>query len=153
MKHKFILSAVCLIAIGWLTSCEEDEDVSITGTWRGEKYEVKASPKGIPVVLFQETNEDFDDSLEFNSDGTVAVHIDGAETAGTWEWIDRNKKLTATVDFNNEYINLTETYTVEKLSANELVLAIKKEQDVEDPDSGAQVTAVVTVTMYFTRTL
>lgn len=150
MKRNIILSLFSLLFLTWLGSCDDDETVaSIEGRWQGDKSEIQAFA-GLPVPLYNETDEEFDDILEFNSDGTLILQVDGTEVSGTWSWVEENKQIAANIDFNNSFLDPTEVFTVKELSAGRLVLYLEKDDTVEIPDYGT-FDGTIEGTFYFTR--
>lgn len=151
MKNNIVLSIFCLFAATWLGSCdEEDKNVSIVGKWQGDKSEIKAFA-GLPIAIYDKTDDNFDEIVEFKDDGTVIAEIDGRQTTGTWAWVEENEKLTATIDLDIDFIDITETYTVKKLSAGELEIYLEKEDTFEDPDTGSSFSGTVKATLFFDR--
>lgn len=150
-KYNIIATVCCLVTITLIGSCDDDDDkASIIGRWQGDKSEIKAFA-GLPIAIYDKTDENFDEIVEFKSDGTVVIQVNGTETHGTWNWAEENKKLTATIDFNNNFLDPTETYTVRELSTERLTLYLEKEGTFDDPDTGQGFSGSVKATLYFTR--
>lgn len=151
MKKLTFLTLCCVLAMTLLSSCDDDDnDASIVGTWQGDKSEIKAFA-GLPIAVYDKTDENFDEVVEFRSDGTIIIQANGTETHGTWNWAEENKKLTATIDFNNDFLDPTETYTIRELSAERLTLYLEKEGTFDDPTTGQSFSGSAKVTLYFTR--
>ena len=141
---------LCFFAFQFM-SCKDDETVSIEGSWEGDRYEIKGFASGIPVAIYEETEEDFDIQLEFEADGSVSVTYQGDEAQGVWEWVEVNKKISITADFGIEFLSSTEVFEVKKLSSTELTFFLEKEFTFEDPESEEEVEGTVKATLYFNR--
>jgi hypothetical protein len=154
METKHIISgitALCLIlSITLLSSCKDDEvTASIVGKWQGDKSEVTALAAIIPV--YSDTDENFDDMVEFKADGTGTANVDGSDTSGTWEWVEVNKKLRVSIDFKTTLLEPTEVYTVKELTATKLTLFLEKDGTYQDPETGNNFSGKVKATLYFNR--
>lgn len=147
LTTHLLLLTLTLLSI----SCsEESEDAVLTGRWQGTKATAEFQPAGSPVSVYNETIPDFNPVVEFREDGTVSVEEEGTTTNGTWAYADGNKKIVAKVDFQNEYFGAEETFTIERLTANTLILLFEKTGDFEIPDFG-NVSGKLSVTLDFDR--
>lgn len=145
---KIILAAVFMMMM--LTQCGNDDDAlkgSIIGTWQGESVEAKAVALGIPV--WQDSDDDFNSTLEFNANGTVIVSDNGQEEEGTWE--KEGKTLYMNVDLNYEGFSSDQELKIKKLTETDLQLYIEKDSTFKDPDSGIEIEATLKATAYFKR--
>lgn len=152
MKIKNIVRCICLVLIfgALLQACRDvDENASIVGKWQGDKSEVKALVTIVPI--YTKTDDDFDAVVEFKSDGTGSVLIDGNQTNGTWEWVKVNKELKTSIDFQTTFLEPTETYTIKELTASKLTLSIDKHGTYKDPESGETFEGNVRAILYFNR--
>jgi hypothetical protein len=149
MKLSLKISTIFLLFL-FCFSCKDDETeptASIVGKWKGDRSEIHVTYGLIPV--YEETDDDFNVTLEFKEDGTVSFLKDGNETTGTWDI--NGTKLTTNVDFQIDEIDLsTVTFDVIKLSQERLELHLEKDQDVDVPDYG-MITATVKADLEFDR--
>lgn len=152
MRIKFIFSLICLVALAGFISCDDDDDnVSIVGTWQGDKSEIKGFLNGVPFPLYQETDEDYDDIIEFKDDNTVTVDIDGDVASGTWNWVEKNKKISVNIDLGFDFIGTSEVFTVNKLTATELELYLEKSGTFENPETNDEFDGRFQGTIYLKR--
>lgn len=129
MKSHLILFFLFIV----LLSCkDDDEKFSIIGTWDGDRSEVEVMYGFIPV--FEETDEEFDVTLEFREDGSVALTRDGDTTEGTYTL--SGKKLTTDVDLQIYETSGTVTFDVIELSAKKLRLRLSEKRQANLPDYG-----------------
>lgn len=154
MGTKHIISAIaglCLmLSVTLLSSCKDDEvTASIVGKWQGDKSEVTALATIIPV--YSNTDENFDDIVEFKADGTGTATVDGNDTSGSWEWVEVNKKLRVSIDFKTTLLEPTEVYTLKELTATKLTLFLEKDGTYQDPETGNSFSGTVRATLYFNR--
>ena len=119
-----------------LMSCKDEDPVinsSITGSWKGDRADVKVKYGIVPV--HEETDEQFDATLEFRDDGTVSFTKDGTTTSGTYEL--NGSTLTTNVDFQFEGVDIESmTFSVLELTATRLRLDVDQDQEVNVPDFG-----------------
>lgn len=150
---KWILRNALLLPVLVLsiTSCSDDsEDAVLPGRWQGTEAVAEFQPEGSPVSVYEESIPDFNPVIEFRDDGTVTVEDDGTTTNGTWTYSDGNQKIVANVDLQNEFLGASETFTIDQLTANTLVLDYEKEGDFNIPDFG-EVSGKLTLTLNFNR--
>lgn len=135
-QHFFYLAGTLLVVCGLLSCSDEEENAPLEGVWQGTSASAKFYPDGSPVAVYDETLPDFATIIEFRQDGTASVEVDGNITNGTWEYVDGNKKIVASVDLQNEFFGTSETFTIRTLTGSSLVLEYMKEGDVDIPDVG-----------------
>lgn len=151
MKRIFKTSLVLLAPVLFSVSCsEESEKAALTGRWQGTEATAEFQPEGSPVSVYNETVPDFNPVIEFREDGTVSVEEEGTSTSGTWAYTDGDQKVVANVDFQNEYFGASETFTIDRLTANTLILIFEKDGDFDIPDFG-NVSGKLSVTLNFDR--
>lgn len=147
-----ILAPTVLLALTlFVVSCSEDAgDAVLTGRWQGTEATAEFQPTGSPVSVYNETIPDFNPVIEFREDGSVSVEEEGTTTSGTWTFADGNKKIVANVDFQNEYFGASETFTIDQLTSNKLILLFERDGDFDIPDFGS-VSGRLSVTLNFDR--
>jgi hypothetical protein len=146
MKVKFLFTIVLLAS---LMGCDDDEKLaSIEGSWQGTKAEGEVLVFGVPSG-FEEEDENFDPVLEFKSGGVVTLTQDGIPTTGTWS--QDGEKLTTSLNFNTEFVDLTGAYTIQTLTETTLVLYYEKDGTYEDPDTGIDIEGTLKATLYFDK--
>jgi hypothetical protein len=149
MKLSLKISIIFLLVL-FCFSCKDDETeptASIVGKWKGDRSEIHLTYDVIPI--HEETDEDFNVTLEFKEDGSVSFLKDGNETAGTWDI--NGTKLTTNVDFQIDEVDLSSvTFDIVKLSETRLELHLEKDQEVDVPNYG-MITATVKADLEFDR--
>lgn len=137
-----------LMAASFIACQDDDEktDASIVGEWQGDRLEAKATT-GI-VTLYEETDDEFDGTLSFGTDGTVVYTRDNVESPGTYTISDG--KLTTDADFDLYNISGPVTFDIVVLTETRLQLKIKQTQQVLVPDIG-EVPVDITATLDFNR--
>jgi hypothetical protein len=117
-------------------SCDEDEkdtSASIVGKWQGDRSELKASYGIVPI--HEDTDENFDATIEFKADGTVTYSDDGDTASGTYT--QSGDVLSTTVDLELEGVDLTDVeFRIIELAQTRLHLRLEREQQVPVPDVG-----------------
>lgn len=150
MKLKLTAGVLMLLTLS--LSCQKNGDgdvfASIEGRWKGMMAEMELKPFGIPIPV-KKTDENFSSTLEFRSDGTLAVSDGSKTTEGTYRLA--GDQLTTDIDLSAGTLQLSGTYTVETLTATSLVFYIKKKDTLTDPDTGQSVSGNIKVTLYFSR--
>lgn len=133
-----------------LSACKDDDekiDASIVGTWRGDRSEVNVKYGIIPI--FDEEDDNFDVTLEFDKNGTVSYKDEnGQVTTGTYEVSD--DKLTTDVEFQNDFELNSATFTIVELTSNKLRLDLEEKRDITVPDYGS-IEADIMVNLSFDR--
>ena len=66
-------------------------------------------------------------------------------------WSQDGEKLTASLDFNTEFVDLNGEYTIQTLTDTKLVLYFEKDGTYEDPDTGIQIEGTLKATLYFDK--
>ncbi len=150
MKIRY--TAGVLIAIMIALSCQnkDDEEVfaSIVGKWKGTLAEMELKPFGIPIPV-KKNDENFSSTIEFRADGTMTLNDGSKTTEGAYQLV--NNKLITDIDFRIETIDLSGTYTIEELTATNLVFYKKKKDTLTDPDTGQSISGDIKVTLHFGR--
>lgn len=132
-------------------SCQKNDDdvfASIEGRWKGTLAEMEFRPLGIPIPV-KRSDENFSSTLEFRSDGTMTVNDGSKTTEGTYHLA--GDQLTTDIELSAGTLQLSGTYTIEKLTATSLVFYIKKKDTLTDPDTGQSISGDIKVTLYFNR--
>lgn len=151
MKLKSISFIILIVLTVFFSACKDDnENYSIIGKWQGTQSNVQGFADGLPIAIYDETDDEFNGTVEFKEDGTIIVSDESVETEGTWEYTGGNKKIIATVDFQNEFLEPTETLTIKALSDSKLTLFLEKHGTQDVPDYG-EVTGTVKITLKFDR--
>jgi len=146
MKVKF-LSAVLLIAL--TAGCDDEEKFSsIEGKWQGTKAEGKVLVFGVPSG-FEEEDDTFDPTLEFKQGGVVTLTQDGTPSQGTWS--QDGEKLTMSITFDTDFVDLSGAYTIETLTDTKLVLYYEKDGTYKDPDTQIEIDGTLKATLYFDK--
>ena len=146
MKVKFLVPVVFLAL---LAGCDDDEKIaSVEGSWQGTKAEGEVLVFGVPSG-FEEEDDAFNPILEFKPGGVVTLTKDGVPTQGHWS--QDGEKLTASLDFNTEFVDLSGDYTIQTLTDTKLVLYFEKDGTYEDPDTGIQIEGTLKATLYFDK--
>lgn len=135
------------VLLSTLTGCGDDDDTqgSIVGKWEGQHAEAEFSSSG--VVLFEQSIDPFEVTVEFKEDGTAVVDDDGTITEGTWE--KNGNTLSTTVNLGTGDFGNIEELKIKKLTATDLVLTIKKDTAIED--SGFEISGTIRGTASFSR--
>jgi hypothetical protein len=132
-----------------LVGCDDDEKIaSVDGTWQGTKAAGEVLIYGVPTG-FEEEDDTFSPILEFKPGGIVTLTQDGV--AGEGHWSQDGEKLTISLDFNTEFVDLNGDYTIQTLTDNEMVLYFEKEGTYKDPDTGIEIEGVLKATLYFDK--
>ena len=140
-----------ILSIVLFVSCKEDEEkpASIVGKWKGTLAEVQLKPFGLPTPVTRE-DDTFAAEIEFKSDGTVILLQNGQPIEGTYDV--SGETLTTSLEFETDILDLTGNYTIEELTATNLVVFLEKEDEtLTDPDSGFTVTGDLKATLHFER--
>ena len=146
MKVKFLFPVVFLALFA---GCDDDEKIaSVEGSWQGTKAEGEVLVFGVPSG-FEEEDDAFNPILEFKPGGVVTLTKDGVPTQGHWS--QDGEKLTASLDFNTEFVDLSGDYTIQTLTDTKLVLYFEKDGTYEDPDTGIQIEGTLKATLYFDK--
>ena len=147
MKGKFLF-AVLLLAVA--VGCDDEEKLSsIEGTWQGTKAEGTVLIFGVPSG-FEQTDEAFDPVLEFKKGGAVTLTTQGG-TPSQGTWSQDGEKLTTSLTFDTDFIDLAGTYTIQTLTDKKLVLYYEKDGTYEDPDTQIEIEGTLKATLYFDR--
>ena len=146
MNVKFLFPVVLF---GFLAGCDDDEKIaSVEGSWQGTKAEGEVLVFGVPSG-FEEQDDTFNPILEFKPGGVVTLTQDGVPTQGTWS--QDGEKLTASLDFNTEFVDLSGDYTIQTLTDAQLVLYFEKDGTYKDPDTGIEIEGTLKATLYFDK--
>jgi hypothetical protein len=141
-----LLFSCCLI----LVSCKDDDKTypSVTGKWQGTLLTAEITVFGVPLPD-KRTDDTFDAIVEFKADGTATVTDDNQTSTGTWS--QNNDKLTLSVTFGTDFIDLSGTYTIQDITDTKLILYIEKDGSYTDPDTNVEVQGTVKATLNFDR--
>lgn len=149
MNSKNIFSFLCIVCCSCLVACDDDDDFApLVGEWQGTKAEAEILAFGVPLPI-NETDDNFDAQVEFKADGIVTLVDDGQSSTGTWE--QNGDKLTLSITFNTDFIDISGTYTIRELSETKLRIFVEKDGTYTDPDSGIDIDGTVKATLYFER--
>src|SRR5690606_1940610 len=150
MKLKLLYLAGALLVASCFLSCSDDEDPApIEGVWQGESLKGKFYPKGSPVAVYEQTEDDFDILLELRADGTATVETDGDVINGTWEYSADKKQIIPGGDMKLEFFD-TDAFNIVTLTKTTMVLSFVYEGMVDLPDAG-EIEGKVEFTLTFTR--
>jgi hypothetical protein len=145
MNHRLLF----FIFLSLFVACDKDNDdpmASILGMWQGDRAEILVNYGFITV--YDDTDEEFDVTIEFREDGTVSFTKDGNVTNGTYEL--KANKLTTDVDLQLYEMSGPTTFDVIELSDKKLRLRLKDKQTATIPDVG-EVELDVNATLDFDR--
>ncbi|SHH50893.1 hypothetical protein SAMN04488109_4118 [Chryseolinea serpens] len=133
-----------------LVSCKDDDKSypSVTGKWQGTLLTAEITVYGVTLPNKQ-TDDTFDAVVEFKSDGTAILTDDNQTSTGTWS--QNNDKLTLSVTFGTEFIDLSGTYTIQEITDKKLTLYIEKDGSYTDPDTKVEVQGTVKATLNFDK--
>jgi len=133
-----------------LLSCKDDEKSypSVTGKWQGTLLTAEITVFGVALPNKQ-TDDTFDALVEFKSDGTAVLTDNNQTSTGTWS--QNNEKLTLSVTFGTEFIDLSGTYTIQEITDTKLVLYIEKDGSYTDPDTKTEIQGTVKATLNFDK--
>ncbi|MEX1239235.1 MAG: lipocalin family protein [Cyclobacteriaceae bacterium] len=148
MKTRVTAGLFALLAA---FSCNDDDEqlAPIEGKWRGTMAEIQVKPFGLPIPVSKK-DESFHTEIEFRSDGKLIVYEDSQTTEGTWKL--NGNKLVTDIDFNTEFIGLSGTYTVERLTGTTLIFYLEKDnQTISDPDTGQSISGDLKATLHFQK--
>ena len=147
MKERF-LSAVLLLTL--VMGCDDDEKLaSIEGTWQGTKAEGTVLIFGVPSG-YEQTDDNFNPILEFKQGGVVTLTMQGG-TPSQGTWSQYGEKLTTSLTFDTDFIDLSGAYTIQTLTEKKLVLYYEKDGTYEDPDTGIDIEGTLKATLYFDK--
>jgi hypothetical protein len=144
MKPK-LSRIIAIVALGSiLASCNhEDQDVkTILGGWRSAKADFQ-------VNLIRISRDDLNILLDFKSDGQLIYTDDKQVLEGHYTF--KKKKLTITgIDADQLPISLSQTYDVQELRSDKLIISGKEEATIQDQQYG-EVSGTVKTTFYFDK--
>lgn len=140
-----IFSAILIAPFG----CDDDEKMaSIEGTWQGKKAEGEVLVFGVPSG-FEEEDDTFNPMLEFKQGGVVNITQGGVPSQGTWS--QDGEKLTTSLNFDTNFVDLSGTYTIQTLTETALVLYYEKDGTYQDPDTGIEIEGTLKATLHFEK--
>jgi hypothetical protein len=134
-----------------LVSCKDDDKSSypsVTGKWQGTLLTAEIVVFGV-TLPDKRTDDTFDALVEFKSDGTMTITDDNQTSSGTWSQSD--DKLTLSIAFGTDVIDLSGTYTIEEITDKKLTLYIEKDGSYTDPDTNVEVEGTVKATLNFDK--
>lgn len=143
-----LLTFVLLLACTMFSCKDDDKFPSVVGKWQGTSASANITLQGIPVP-FDQSDDDFDAIVEFKADGTATITDDGTTSDGTWS--QNNDKLTVSLSFSTDFIDLSGTYTIKELTDSKLVVYIEKQDNYKDPDTQIEVSATIKATINFVK--
>ena len=135
MKKSYLY--LLAIVLGLAFSCKDDEEKDvkpdpIIGKWKGDRSEIKANYG--PINVYDETDDDFDVTLEFKTDGTVDFTRDGTVTSGTYTV--NGDKLSTNVDLQLYQTDGETVFDIVELNDSDLKLEMNEDREVNVPDVG-----------------
>jgi len=133
-----------------LVSCKDDNKSypSVTGKWQGTLLTAEITVFGVALPNKQ-TDDTFNALVEFKSDGTATVTDNNQTSTGTWS--QNNDKLTLSVIFGTEFVDLSGTYTIKEITDTKLTLYIEKDGSYTDPKTNVKVQGTVKATLNFDK--
>ena len=146
-----IRTAAILILLLVTVGCRDEDTVitaSIEGRWTGTLAEVQVKPFGLPVP-FKEDDDSFATVVEFRSDGTLVFYEDDVGRHGTYTVT--GDQLTIETDYTVEDIAISGTYTIQTLTETNLVMFLKRKDEVVDADGMPAVKGHIKITLHFMR--
>ena len=146
MKVKFLFPVVLF---GLLAGCDDEEKIaSVEGSWQGTKAEGEVLAYGVPTG-FEEEDDTFNPITEFKPGGVVTLTQNGVPAQGNWS--QNGEKLTTSLDFNTEFVDLSGNYTIQTLTETKLALYFEKDGTYKDPDTGIEIKGTLKATLYFDK--
>ena len=131
-------------------ACNEDSEITsgIEGKWQGTLAEVQVKPFGLPLPISQD-DPTFEPRIDFNDNGVMVIWDGSDPKEGTYT-VSGNELITD-IDYSIEDISLSGTYTIETLTATQLVIHLKRDDTIADPDGGPSISGEIKVTLHFNR--
>ncbi|WP_276365621.1 hypothetical protein [Chryseolinea sp. H1M3-3] len=150
MTVKILISVLfsALLVFGPFGCDEDEKTASIEGSWQGKKAEGKVLVFGVPSG-FEEEDNNLKPLLEFEEGGVVTLTQGGVRSHGTW--VQDGEKLTMSLTFNTNFVDLSGTYDIQTLTDSKLVLYLEKEGIYEDPDTGIAIEGMLKATVSFDK--
>lgn len=149
MKVRILFSVVFSALLVAPFACDDEEKMaSIEGSWQGAKAEGEVLVYGVPSG-FEEEDEAFHPTLEFKQGGIVTLTQGGVPSEGTWS--QDGEKLTTSLNFDTNFIDLSGTYTIQTLTDAKLVLYYEKDGTYQDPDTGIEIEGTLKATLTFNK--
>ena len=149
MKVRILCSLVFSALLVASFACDDEEKIaSVEGSWQGAKAEGEVLVFGVPSG-FEEEDETFSPILEFKKGGVVTLTQGGVPTDGTWS--QDGEKLTTSLHFDTNFIDLSGSYTIQTLTDSKLVLYYEKDGTYQDPDTGIQIEGTLKATLTFNK--
>lgn len=131
-------------------ACNEDSEITsgIGGKWQGTLAEIQVKPFGLPLPISQD-DPSFATRIDFNDNGVMVVWDGSDPKEGTYSVA--GNELTTDIDYTIEDISLSGTYTIETLTATQLVIHLERDETIADPDGGPSISGEIKVTLHFNR--
>ncbi len=149
MKVRILFSIVFSALLVAPFACDDEEKMaSIEGIWHGSKAEGEVLVFGVPSG-FEEEDVMFQPTLEFKQGGSATLTQGSVPTAGTWS--QDGEKLTTSLNFDTNFIDLSGTYTIQTLTYTKLVLYYEKDGTYQDPDTGIEIEGTLKATLSFNK--
>jgi hypothetical protein len=149
MKVRILFSIIFSALLAAPFACDDEEKMaSIEGTWQGTKAEGEVLVYGVPSG-FEEEDDAFQPTLEFKQGGIVTLTQGGVPTTGTWS--QDGEKLTTSLNFDTNFIDLSGTFTIQTLTDKNLVLYYEKDGTYQDPDTAIEIEGTLKATLSFNK--
>lgn len=132
-------------------SCQEEDSVinaPIEGRWQGTLAEIQVKPFGLPLP-FRDDDPSFASVVEFQSDGTMIFWDGDVAREGTYTMSGDN--LNIETDYTVEDISLSGKYSIQTLTETNLVIYLKKKDEIVDAEGMPAVKGDIKITLHFTR--
>jgi hypothetical protein len=144
MKLKSIRNITIVIVWSLLASCshEDDDMKTLLGGWRSSKADFQ-------INLIRISREDLNILLDFKSDGKLIYNDDSQVLEGHYTF--KEKKLAISgIDTDQLPISISQTYDVQELRSDKLIISGKQEGIIHDPQYG-EISGTVKATFYFDK--
>jgi hypothetical protein len=144
MELKFIRNIAIVIVWSLLASCnhEDDDTKTLLGGWRTSKADFQ-------INLIRISRDNLNIMLDFKSDGKLIYTDDTQALEGHYTF--KEKKLTISgIDTDQLPISISQTYDVQELRSDKLIIAGKQEGIIHDPQYG-EISGTVKATFYFDK--
>lgn len=131
-------------------ACREDAEITsgIEGKWKGTLAEVQVKAFGLPIPI-KKDDISFASRIDFNKDGAMIIWDDGDPIEGTYQV--NGDEVAVNIDYSIEDIDLSGTYTIEKLTSTQLVIHTRRDETIANPDGGPSISGEIKVTLHFSR--
>lgn len=149
MKVRILFCTLFSLMLLTPFACDdEDKMASVEGTWTGTNAEGEVLVFGVPSG-FEEEDDGFNPIIQFKQGGIVTLTQDGIPHSGTWS--QEGEKLTTSLNFTTDFVDLSGSYTIQTLSDTKLVLYFEKDGTYKDPDTGIKIEGTLKATLSFEK--